>query len=219
MRSPEIPIRFAGHQLLLDGRGVLYWPAERVLIASDLHLEKGSYFAQHGATLPPYDTLDTLERLEQCIGYYQPQRMVLLGDSFHDAGAWGRLDEMLRARVEALHRRVPFIHWVEGNHDAGLRTGHRLEPEVILSGILLTHDHAPEHPHQIIGHYHPKASMTLGKNKLRAPCFAVAPHMIILPAFGSYTGGLDISHAAIQTLAKNTPFQHYLLFNGAVCRL
>jgi len=63
MSSAEHRITFAGHSMVLNGHGVLYWPDQGLLVASDLHLEKGTFFAQRGSALPPYDTLDTLERL------------------------------------------------------------------------------------------------------------------------------------------------------------
>lgn len=214
MNSPEYRLTFAGHGMILNARGVLYWPVERLLIASDLHLEKGSYFAQHGSVLPPYDTLDTLERLEQCITHYRPERLLLLGDSFHDRFAWQRLGKDLQNRIQELSSHVPAIHWIEGNHDVGLQGNHRFELQMEIGGILFTHDYVPGHAHQIIGHYHPKAALSLGKRSLRAPCFATAPHLIMMPAFGSYTGGLDINDEAIRALAKDTAFSIHMVWNN-----
>src|SRR5262249_42649571 len=53
----------AGTALVLDPAGALYWPEERALVVSDLHLEKGSSFAARGVLLPPFDTTATLDRL------------------------------------------------------------------------------------------------------------------------------------------------------------
>src|SRR3990170_3543801 len=72
-----------GHALTPIAAGALYWEAERTLIIADLHLEKGTAFAERGMLLPPYDTRTTLLRLAACIVSLAPRRVVALGDSFH----------------------------------------------------------------------------------------------------------------------------------------
>jgi metallophosphoesterase superfamily enzyme len=50
-------------RLIADISGALFWPEKQTVIFSDLHLEKGSWFAKQNVFLPPYDTLDTLNRV------------------------------------------------------------------------------------------------------------------------------------------------------------
>ncbi len=46
--------------------GALWWPAEGLLCVSDLHLGKSERIARRGGhVLPPYETADTLARLER----------------------------------------------------------------------------------------------------------------------------------------------------------
>ena len=52
-----------GVGLVADLSGALVWPERNLLVVADLHLEKGSAFAQRGQLLPPYDTSATLDRL------------------------------------------------------------------------------------------------------------------------------------------------------------
>ena len=52
-----------GAELYADLSGALYWPARRLLLVADLHLEKGSSYAKRGQMLPPYDSRETLSRL------------------------------------------------------------------------------------------------------------------------------------------------------------
>ena len=59
-RSGASTIAIAGVTLLADLSGALYWEEERLLVVSDLHLEKGSSFAVRGILLPPFDTAATL---------------------------------------------------------------------------------------------------------------------------------------------------------------
>ena len=46
-------VTVAGVTFTADLAGALFWDEERLLIVSDLHLEKGSSFAQRGVLLPP----------------------------------------------------------------------------------------------------------------------------------------------------------------------
>lgn len=219
MPSPRIEITFAGQDVVLDGAGTLYWPAQHTLIVSDMHLEKSTYLAQHGAFIAPYDTIDTLERLEGLIALYRPRELILLGDSFHDRFAWERLGDALRERILNLSAMVERCSWIEGNHDVGLlgQTLNHTSTDRIVSGIRFTHDYAADSPlPQIIGHYHPKTTLTLANQTLRQPCFVVTPHLLIMPSFGKYTGGLDIRHEAFTPLLAGHPFALYLLYRSSV---
>ena len=56
----ETHLHLAGELLTPLPEGALWWAAERVLVVSDLHFEKGSAYAARGQMLPPYDTGATL---------------------------------------------------------------------------------------------------------------------------------------------------------------
>lgn len=217
MNSPRCEIIFGGERLILDAAGVLYWPRMEVLVASDLHFEKSTYLAQHGAFVAPYDTLDTLERLEATLAHYKPRRLLLLGDSFHDSGAWARLDDPLRARVHALCTQVGQCHWIEGNHDRSMAAqGFGFEATLTLDGMLFSHEKEPTSLPQVIGHFHPKTGVTLGKRTARGPCFVVTERLLVMPAFGSYTGGLDIRHPAFIEAVDGAKMKPYLLYGGQI---
>ena len=53
-----------GTPVVMRCSGALWLEAERTLVVADLHLEKGSSYAARGQMLPPYDTRETLRRLE-----------------------------------------------------------------------------------------------------------------------------------------------------------
>src|SRR5262249_55887348 len=105
-----------GTALVLDPGGALYWPDERALIVSDLHLEKGSSFAARGVLLPPFDTTTTLDRLADAVCRCAPRLVIALGDSFHDGRGPARLAAPARARLTALQRGRDWL-WITGNHD------------------------------------------------------------------------------------------------------
>jgi metallophosphoesterase superfamily enzyme len=87
-----------------------------MLVAGDLHLEKGSSYGARGQLLPPYDTRATLERIEAEVARTSPRVIVLLGDTFHDRDAETRLDLEDVARLAALATGRTLV-WVVGNHD------------------------------------------------------------------------------------------------------
>src|SRR3546814_9887571 len=71
-------------------------------------------FAARGQLLPPYDTTATLDKLEDVIARHGIERVICLGDSFHDGAAAGRLDPAQAARLKELLAR-PDGTWIPGN--------------------------------------------------------------------------------------------------------
>lgn len=218
MRSTA-EITFGGEALLLDAAGAVFWPRQGMLIVSDLHLEKASFLSQFGSLLPRYDTHATLARLAALITHYKPLRVVCLGDSFHDAKAASRLAAEDLACLLALMAQVPRWHWVLGNHDPSMAAdipGERHDT-LALGGILLSHEPEETELCQIIGHFHPKLTMKLKGHRVSGPAFVQGESMMIMPAFGSFTGGLNVADNAI---ASRVPAPvYYMLYRERVWRL
>ena len=190
----EQAISLCGKSLIADSTGAIYWPAEAALLVADLHLEKASAGAQSGALLPPYDTRETLIRLAEVIDRYRPRRLIALGDSFHDAGAAQRIGADDLERLKILQEDREWI-WLSGNHDLGIAAqfGGRVADEIKLAGITVRHQ--PAHgaaTHEIAGHMHPAAKLSLYGTSIRRPCFVGNGRRIIMPAFGAFTGGLNV---------------------------
>ena len=187
------PFTLHGEALRLDATGALWWPARRLLAVADLHFEKGSSFAARGVMLPPYDTRTTLLQLGNHIRRYDPATMVCLGDSFHDRKALERLARDDLARLAALATGRDWI-WVEGNHDLGLvpPVG-RVVEDLMLGPLLFRHipSLAPA-AGEIAGHFHPKARVATRAGTFSSRCFVTDGRRIVMPAFGAYTGGLDV---------------------------
>ncbi len=192
-----------GAGLVFDRSGAAWWPEERLLVVADLHFEKGSSFAaRRGVLLPPYDTRETLARLEAACAVYRPKTVIALGDSFHDLGAAGRLGIDELASIRALTGGRDW-YWIEGNHDP--------KPPENLGGWCvamlacgpLTFRHLPQQgdqPGEVAGHLHPAARVTVRGRGLRRRCFVTDGSRLILPSFGAYTGGLDVRDPAFAGL-------------------
>jgi uncharacterized protein len=180
---------FAGHFFVLDADLALWWAEEKTLVVSDLHLEKSTFLAQFGSAVAPYDTMDTLVRLERLIARYRPARLILLGDSFHDKAAWTRLDDSGQAQLLRVCGSVEQCCFVEGNHDAGMAAHPDLcfADDYVIGNVLFSHEPAQSPLPQVIGHFHPKLTTRLHGHRLTGKCFALNSRMLIMPAFGSFT--------------------------------
>ncbi len=196
------PLSVSGLAFVADVSGALYWPAEDALIVADLHLEKGSAFASRGIMLPPYDTSATLERLAATLDAYNAETVICLGDSFHDNGADGRMTAEDRETLAILQEDREWI-WISGNHDTVIPEcfgGHVL-PELNVAGLTFRHEPAKGPvTHEIAGHLHPAARVSFHGHVIRRPCFVGNGNRLVLPAFGTYAGGLNVLDDAFAPL-------------------
>jgi len=182
------PLTFAGTEFVALANGALFCPSMRALILADLHLGKSERMARRGgALLPPFETRDTLDRLQSAIRDTNAAKLFLLGDVFDDDAARNALSPQDSAMwQDILSMRDCTI--LAGNHDPDA------QQEAMIGAITLRHIAAtgPD----ISGHYHPKARL---KNATR-PAFMIGQDHLILPAFGTFTGGLDATSPVLTSL-------------------
>ncbi len=204
-------VTIAAVALTADPSGALYWPEQGLLAVADLHLEKGSSFASHGLLLPPYDTATTLSRLARLIAHYAPRTVLALGDSFHDGDGPARLSSGDRDSLHALQRGRDWI-WLTGNHDP--------EPAANIGGTFhatltldaLTFRHIPTGASgEIAGHLHPVARVSHRGRAVSRRCFAADRTRMVMPAFGAFTGGLNIRDAAFADVFGTLAFTAHML--------
>lgn len=196
------PISISGRSFVADVSGALYWPAEDVLIAADLHFEKGSSFAARGIMLPPYDTRATLERLAVTLDAYEASTVICLGDSFHDIAAAERMGAEDRETLAILQEDREWL-WLTGNHDPRIAEcfGGQVFSEIQVSGIAFRHEPTKSPvTHEIAGHLHPAARVSFHGHVIRRPCFVGNGNRLVLPAFGTYAGGLNVLDEAFAPL-------------------
>lgn len=187
----------AGARLTALGSGALWWDAQRLLCVSDLHLGKSERrMRRGGSALPPYETRDTLIRLSDLVSALQPDTVVCLGDSFDDDTASRALPDAEQSQLATLMQNRRWI-WITGNHDpAPADLGGEQMPELQLAPLTFRHIADPAAKAEISGHYHPKARI----RSTSRPAFLVDAARVILPAFGTYTGGLRSSDPAFAPL-------------------
>jgi DNA ligase-associated metallophosphoesterase len=189
----------AGVRLTALSSGALWWAEHRLLCVSDLHLGKSErHIRRGGSALPPYETWDTLSRLADLVSALQPDTVICLGDSFDDDAASRALPDAERSQLAALVANRRWI-WITGNHDpAPADLGGEQMAELHLDPLTLRHIADPAAAAEISGHYHPKARV----RSTSRPCFLLDQSRLILPAFGTYTGGLRSSDPALTSLMQ-----------------
>jgi len=193
-------LHLAGELLTPLPEGGLWWAARRLLVVSDLHLEKGSNFASAGQMLPPYDTGATLARVEALCTALRPETVISLGDSFHDRHSETRLPAPYAERIRALTAAQDWV-WVEGNHDPDppAHLGGRAAKVLQLGPLVFRHEPTGE-VGEVAGHLHPVAKVAGRGRTVRRRCFASDGARLVMPAMGAYAGGLNVLDAAFGTV-------------------
>lgn len=211
----SVQLDFAGHSFTPLPSGALHWPAENALLVADLHLEKLSSFARRGSLLPPYDTDLTLRRLEADLEATGAGEIIALGDSFHRDEGSSTLLAADRLRLMALLGKARWT-WISGNHDpAPHALGGICVTELDRAGLTLTHQ-----PRQgtglIAGHLHPAAHVAINGRSVRRPCFVHDGRLMVLPAYGSATGSLNILSPAFVGLLHWPALEVAMIGKGRV---
>jgi len=202
--AAQAQIVLAGTTVELHPSGALYWPDRSLLCVGDLHLGRAERLAREGGDLlPPYESIDTLDRLEAEIMALRPRLVVCLGDSFDDLDAARNLSEEVLLRIDRLAAGRRWI-WVAGNHDPGPveMPGTHLA-ELRLGLLNFRHIALPRLGSgggEVSAHFHPKARLNRRGARITRRCFLADSRRAVLPAFGTYAGGLDARDPAFDPL-------------------
>ena len=190
---------FGGHSFEVAGDAALYWPAQKMLVVSDLHLEKASAYAAGGQMLPPYDSLATLEEVAALVDQIRPEVVLSLGDNFHDSEGESRLQGGASELLQQLVASVQWV-WVTGNHDPDVegRWGGEAVESLKCGNVIFRHEAVREETEpEISGHFHPKFRQAVRGRHVSRRCFVRSSRKLVMPAFGSLTGGLDVQDPAL----------------------
>lgn len=215
-------INFQGNQLELFSDGALYWRKQDLLIVSDLHLEKASSFAaRRGVMLPPYDTQATLEMLATRITQLQPAQVISLGDSFHDEEASIRLPNSYKLALKQLMDGREWI-WICGNHDPSPPEdlGGIFCEEMHVGNLYFKHEPLPDGKMgEIAGHLHPCAKIRKKGKAVRRKCFVSDGNRLIMPAYGAFTGGLNVRDDAYEGLFETSTLVSWMLSGESIFQI
>lgn len=187
-------IEWEGISLILLAQKVLYIPLYQTLVLSDWHLGKLGHFRQEGLFVPAMQVHDELDRLNILLKQMHVKRVVFLGDLFHSK--WNPEWDEFVLYLEQFED-ITFI-LTKGNHDilpARIMAASRLQiVDFLTLGEHLVLSHEPlrdvsPHTLNIVGHLHPGVRVRgRGRQIFRLPCFVMQDNVLILPAFGRWTG-------------------------------
>jgi DNA ligase-associated metallophosphoesterase len=191
----SVTIEVGGEQLILLPQKAAFWPRERMLVIADIHFGKAAAFRSWGIPVPRGTTSENLHALDDLILLTGAEHVLFLGDFLHAraAHAVGTQAAMLAWR----QRRCELIlTLVRGNHDKHAgdpaeQLGIDLVDEPYTVGPLsfCHHPDIAAPGYVLAGHVHPVYVLATRFDALRLPCFVAGPRRMILPSFGSFTGG------------------------------
>ncbi len=210
----KLTINLGGIELRPDLSGALYVPELSALIISDLHLEQGTSLARRGIRVPPFDTGITVGLLEEVIKRLAPQRLVFLGDSFHDDEGEKRIEAALMQRLQKIAESHECF-WICGNHDPSPPrhlAGHAAQ-HILLGPLTLRHEpvRLRKDEFEIAGHLHPGCAVSQRGRRLTGKCFIADDRRLIMPAFGAYTGALSVFAEPYDRLFKRDETRAWMI--------
>ena len=192
--------------LLLPGRAA-FLPSTATLLVADLHLGKAATFRNAGIPVPEGSAQADLARLERLVRDTAARRLIVLGDLFHARSGCTQavFDEFAASRARMPGTEVLLI---PGNHDRAIG---KIPASLGIDSCLRTHDEPPFHfVHEpatdlpepgrtcftIAGHLHPTVVLrSPSGDRITERCFVAEEATLVLPAFGSFTGGHRMRHA------------------------
>ena len=127
---------------------------------------------------------------------YQLKRLFILGDFVHGALPEGDKFFELFNTWRRAHNHISVV-LIRGNHDVDLQDLclNRLEiyDRYMVKSAELVHDPASATKNVYVsGHIHPYLKFRSSQESVRMPIFWCSSKMLILPAFGLFTGGKNI---------------------------
>lgn len=188
---------FKETELVLLPEKAIWFPSDRTLLISDVHLGKGGHFRKSGIAIPAQLAQEDLANLSDLIHHYQPKSIIFLGDLFHSDmnNDWDWF-----CLWRELHHETELI-LVKGNHDI-LPVGFydnlciKVIDEWSIGPFTLKHDKPKNFQsdnYLICGHIHPGIKLRgKGRQSVTVPCFWFGRDYAILPAFGKFTGKVEI---------------------------
>lgn len=194
----SVVVEAGGEALWLLPQKAVYWPRERLLAIADIHFGKAAAFRSFGIPVPRGTTTENLAALDALIEATGANHVLFLGDFLHAraAHAAGTQAAMLAWR----RRRCDLVlTLVRGNHDkhagdpaAALGIDLVDEPYTVGPFSFCHHPDLDAPGYVLAGHVHPVYVLATRFDALRLPCFVLGPRRMILPSFGSFTGGHTI---------------------------
>lgn len=183
----------------------LFLERTRTLFLADLHLGKEHALMETGPALPGEHSINDQSKIIGLIKAYNCGELIILGDFVHSPkSAKAHKSELLEAFLNSVKQTGCQAYLVPGNHD---RLSHSFWQEMaielipegsVVHGLSLFHE--PPTTKKIswlAGHIHPAVYLQgRTRDRIRISCFWLQDGGLVLPAFGSLTGGFVVKPSA-----------------------
>jgi len=179
---------------LLPHKAIL-WQNTKTLLIADLHLGKVTHFRKEGIAVPAASIHNNFARLDDMINNHEVQRIIFLGDLFHNRynAEWDlfmdwrmKYSQIEMCIVPGNHDVLPQIHFDHGMIKV-------LDDFYREGNFMFTHHPFPTPPDDVFtfcGHVHPIFTLhAKGLQRIKLHCFVFDALQAILPSFGVFTGG------------------------------
>ena len=184
-------------ELINDG---VYIPSNKTFIISDIHIGLGLKYNKLNYNIKidePKRIISKIKSTEKKI-----ETLVILGDIKHSFSFDLKEDIEISNLIKSLKKDINSIIYIKGNHDKNLKISNlKLKENLIINlggkKIFLSHGDRPDaldHDFIIIGHEHPKITLTDEKTS-RTESYKVYiknEKFLILPAFNDFSQGNNV---------------------------
>jgi hypothetical protein len=207
------PVAVCGRQFIADSSGALYWPSQGTLLVADLLMRDCTAHHGNGRAPPPPDLRGTLIRLAEVMDRYAPARVIALGDGVDGGGAAARMSAENLEILRILQEEREWI-WLTDRAGVGIapQLGGSACGAIELSGITLRHRPTRSWAtHEIAAAMRPAARLSIYGYSIRRACFVGNGRRLVMPAFGTYAGGVNVLDDAFRPLFAGTAMAVWLL--------
>ncbi len=184
--------------LRVTGHGIAWLPAERTIVAADVHLGYELAAQRRGGYLPPVARGSAVgARLADIARELAATRVVIAGDLRHSTRDVDAAEREELAQLARAVGQVATLEVVLGNHDrGGSIVGSDTAGVLRIGGVDIVHAPPRLTPHvlTICGHLHPRITVRDAAGAAsRFACVLAGERIIVLPAFSEWAGGAEAS--------------------------
>lgn len=198
-QEDRIELSWNGEKFLLLPEKAVLIPRLRTILIADPHFGKAAHFRKAGIPIPEKVHVQDFLKIQKLIHDHAATEVYFLGDLFHSDWneSWTDLEEF------AGYFHGCGFHLVKGNHDilpeklyqSGVWEIH--PKPTILGNFLLSHEPLEDVPSEMFnfcGHIHPGIALYgIARQRMVLPCFFQNERQMILPAFGRFTGIVNMA--------------------------
>ena len=219
-------ISISGRLFLADSSGALFWPARSTLIVADMALGLLPVDGGAGADQRVFSQAkQKLVQLAGIIDHYDADNVMVLDGSIRSDNAKTSLDQETLDILYIMQEDRDWL-WINGpegeeQHSSSAVSNSQTDwggyilPQITIGGIHFRYQPRPlRSPHEIAAALKPAARVSTWGHIVRRPCFIGNNNRLLLPAFGTSSGGRNVLDQPFHQLFSNDGLKIWMLSDG-----